>query len=426
MADSASVQRSWPRSWLKLALRWLIYISLSLLLLHEATGSDQTEECSGVDSSVAAMSRNDYRLLVRYAIPEKPGARKVVLVTIGSQEPAEVTRDPCQQRLFVARLIQRLKELNVSVVALDRLYDVNACTKDGPETKALLEAVKGPAPVVTLGAGTALVSKAERGADGDCLKAVSNFDLGLPKERLGLIRLDSDTRRIPLQWPLKGETAPADALALVTARAADPGAVQSDLLEVAKRRRENPFSTMVKINHHSAFEVLCGKRAHQSNWRQCTSDEFIEGMNGAIVVIGQHFGDSDLHPAIQGLGSEQAENGVDAAPDGQVYGADLQANYVAALLDKRYYLPLLPEWGNQVLIVAFFILLQVLFWRSKRLWMGAIYGIVLWAAIVLVSVEILALKRYLLTVWVQGINFFTILVSWLEHWAAKMNGHGQQ
>ena len=78
---------------------------------------------------------------------------------------------------------------------------------------------------------------------------------------------------------------------------------------------------------------------------------------------------------------------------------------------------------RKLLLAALLLLvLQVLFSLCKnRLWMGAVYGMLLWLAIVVVSFEILAVTRYLLTVWVQGITLGAIAVSWLEHWVARMD-----
>ena len=400
------------------------YLVLALLLLHEATGNGEIEECKGVDASVASMSRQDYRTLVHYAIPDVGQAQKVILVTIGSMEPDDIRRDFCQQRFFIARLIQRLKMLNVAVIALDKFYEPDTCPLDGEETKTLLSSVSGTAPVVTLAFRTALIPKNNRGKANVCLSTKPGFDLGLPKKNLGLTRLDADTRRIPLQWPIlsDGVVKPEETFAFITARAFNKDALQNPLLTTAIRKGQQPFSTLVRIEHHSALEILCGKSADPKEWEKCVTNEPVEGFNGAVVVIGDHYGEQDLHPAIRDAETETTDVQDDTAPEGLVYGVDLQANYIAALLDRRYYLPLLPEWGDQAVIVAFFIVLQVLCWRfHRRLWLAGVTGILLWLLIAAVSFEVLAFKRYLLTVWVHGINLGTVVVSVLEHWVARMD-----
>jgi CHASE2 domain-containing sensor protein len=409
---------------LKLGLRWVIYLVLALLLLHEATGNGEIEECSGIDASAASMSRQDYRTLVQYAIPDTAQAEKVVLVTIGSMEPDDVRRDFCQQRFFVARLIHRLKRLNVAVIALDKFYEPDTCPADGEETKALLSAVSGIAPVVTLAARTALIPKSKRGETHVCLSAKPGFDLGLPKRSLGLTRLDADTRRIPLQWPTlsNGVVTSEETFAFVTAKAFNKDAMRNSLLTTAITKAQQPFSTMVRIEHHSALEILCGTKTDQESWKTCYTDEPVERMNGAVVVIGDHYGEQDLHPSIGDVGNEPPAVEDDTAPEGLVYGVDLQANYIAALLDRRYYLPLLPEWGDQAFVIGFFIVLQVLCWRlHRRLWLAGVIGVALWGSIALASFGVLAFTRYLLTVWVHEINLGTVVVSVLEHWVARMD-----
>lgn len=407
----------------QLVLRWIIYFTLALLLLHEATGSGQIQECMAVDASAQAMSHSDYRTLVKYAIPEPAQAHRVIIVAIGSAEPSEIKSDFCTQRLFVARLIERLTQLHASVVALDRFYGNLTCSSG--ETEALLKAAHVTYPVVTLAVRTRLIPMRERKDPRICLEPAESFDLGLDKSRLGITRLDADTRRIPLQWPLvisdvthQTEQPSADSFVFVTARAADKESVETPLLQNALAASEQPFSTMTKIPHYSALEVICGKRANTGTWRNCANREPIEGFNGAVVVVGEHSGDQDTHPTIQNPDLDL--DVPDPAPDGLVYGVDLQANYIAALLDKRYYLPALTEHESEAFILVFFVVLQVLFWKVKPLAKAFLIGVLFWVLIFGFSLGLLAFKRYLLTVWVQGINFLTILVSWLEHWAATM------
>jgi len=345
-------------------------------------------------------------------------------VAIGPTEPDEIKSDFCLQRLFIARLIERLKRLNVSVIALDKFYEKDTCPIEGDATKELLSAVAGPSPVITLARRTRIVPKHQRKPHA-CLRLSPGFNLGISESNWGATRLDADTRRIPLRWPLlvqdQGEKSSAETFAFVSARAANKAAVETPLLRNALLRGQQPYSTMTKIQSYSALEVLCGKNA-TDEWRKCSSAEPIEGMNGAIVVIGDRLGEQDTHPAMNvAEGEDIKADEAGTAPEGLLYGVDLQANYIAALLDKRYYLPLLTDFENKVFIVLFFILLQVLFWRCRNLSTAAAIGVVSWVLIFVVSLLVLAFTRYLLTVWVQGINLATIIVSWLEHWVAKMD-----
>lgn len=385
---------------------------------------------------MAAMSRSDYRMLVKYGIPEQALSQKVMLVTIGSAEPADIKSDPCAQRLFVANLVERLKRLNVSVIALDKFYDAATCPPDGEATKALFAALSGTSPVTTLAQRTQIVPKRQRAHPQVCLRLRPGLTFGLPETNLGVARLDTDTRRIPLKWPLivngKNQPPSAESFAFVTARAANKAAVETPLLRRALRKTQQPYSTTVKIESYSALDILCGKNTTVAHWRECKRTEPVEGMNGAIVVIGDHIGEEDIHPAMRSAEDEDKETDEQvAAPEGLLYGVDLQANYIAALLDKRYYLPLLPEFWNSFVVVVFYIVLLCLFGWSKRRFLtvsagigvliSGLIGVFIWGLIVFASFEAMAHWHYILTVWVHGINLVSIVVLSLEHLVARMD-----
>src|SRR5215467_16029892 len=100
-------------------LRIAVYLVLCLLLVHETTRSAMVEECSGVEASASALSHEDYSIVSKFTF-HKPSNRKVVLVTLSEgKEPDEIFAEPCTQRLFMARLISRLNQVNVAVIALD-------------------------------------------------------------------------------------------------------------------------------------------------------------------------------------------------------------------------------------------------------------------------------------------------------------------
>lgn len=409
-------------SWAKLILRWAIYVVLSLLLLYEATHCSLIEECSGVEAPAGALSHSDYTTIVKYGSPRKAKSHRVVLVTISSgTEPDDVVAKVCLQRLFTARLIKRLNDLNASVIAFDKFYGAHSCPLDGVETQALFAAIKTSRAVVTRGLPTSTLDNKQKVSSmkvGEtqkmeerevCLRETETLELPMPASHSGLLRLDADTRRIPLQWPVfqrDGKTVELmDSFPLITVRAADPEALETPVLQTSLATGTQPYSTMMPFAQHSALAILCGRTAQSTtDWKTCTTEEPWADMNGAIVVVGDHIGDADKHPSLQGIR----------------YGVDLQANYIAALLDQRYYLPLLGNIGNSAFIVVFFLILQVILWKHGPMRAG-IFGISVWFGILIISILVFAFRGYLLTVWVQGINLVTVIVSCLEHWCARLD-----
>jgi hypothetical protein len=159
----------------------------------------------------------------------------------------------------------------------------------------------------------------------------------------------------------------------------------------------------VSIPVFPAAKVLCGTTYSQAtDWRNCQSNEEIPELRDAVVVFGDHVGDNDWHQ--EGKGK-------------RVYGVDLQANFVAAILDKRCYLPLLSAESNLLFIGATLLILDICFHFFKPLWRTLLIAVVVWGAIVAASFVILSFTGYLFTIWVQGITLTTIFVTALHHWS---------
>jgi CHASE2 domain-containing sensor protein len=121
------------------------------------------------------------------------------------------------------------------------------------------------------------------------------------------------------------------------------------------------------------------------------------------VIFGDHVGDNDRHQ--------------EAHRPGGVYGVDLQANFVAAILDKRYYLPLLSPTSNLFFIGSALFVLHICFHRFKW-WLTFGIALSVWAFTAIASLLILSYTGYLFTPWVQGLTFATIFVTALHHWTS--------
>lgn len=397
------------KRWFRLAVRLLVYMVLSLLVFHEAT-ANLVEECSGADAPPRALSESDYETIVRASSFREAQNHGVILVTLANGvEPDEVLANICSQRRFTSRLIARLNSLGAAVIAFDKQYSTNACDPSGDDTKALVEQIKLSRAPITAGLATVITPEVTRDGKRSCLRETQTLNLPIPSGRSGILRLDADIRRAPLAWPVLDQDGTQirqmETFAWVTAKSADALSLRTARLERAWANGQQPYSTFMKLPTFSAVELLCGKGSGKTaDWRACTSVEQWQSINGAIVVVGDHNGDVDRHNT----------------PHGPIYGVDLQANYIAALLDQRYYLSLFSASQNELAIITFFLILQLLFWKSQSTMRGFLYAIALWGAIFVASIFIVAFTGYLLTVWVQGINLATILISFFEHWVARM------
>jgi hypothetical protein len=404
---------------LKLLLQSLAYLTLVFFLLYEVDEKTKIEECTGFDAPAIALARSDYDFLIKYGTFDEPSNRRVVVVALDPEfEPEKVISNFCTQREFTARVIDRLNELKVSVIALDKIYMRDRCDENDIGTQNLQNAIKTSRAIITVGIDTRIEPKTHLNNRDLCLllHGDSGLPLDVPDDRRGLLRLDPNTRLAPLAWPVHivneekkiNTVEDLPTLSFVTARAAEPQIVRAKRLEHAIRSGQQPYSTRVDIQSHSfsALQILCGAKASRSiDWRNCKSEEPRQELDQAIVMFGDHIGDADRHP--------------DARELGGIYGVDLQANYVAAILDKRCYMPLMSSTANLLFVGIALLLLHVCFHFFKPVWRTFIFAVSAWTVIVALSFIIVSFTGYLFTTWVQGVTLSTIFVTALHYWTIK-------
>jgi hypothetical protein len=241
-----------------------------------------------------------------------------------------------------------------------------------------------------------------------CLAAVPNLELGIPDGRAGSVKLDANSKLAPLKWPVLDGDKLIDqkTFSLVTAEAAKPGLLKMARIRIALSMEGRPYSTRVRdIPTFSAFKILCGEGAGASaDWRSCHTDEPEPYISGAVVIVGDHIGERDIHP---NPGSRF------------IYGVDLQANYVAALLDQRIYMPLMNE---KLATALLFVLLLILHSAFAHFPLGRAFLVALgcWIVLVCASIVILVEWGLLLTIWLQGLTLSTICVVAMHHWTTKL------
>jgi len=250
----------------------------------------------------------------------------------------------------------------------------------------------------------------------------------------GTIRLNSDTRRIPINWEVfesEREAAQNEnprvfrSLSVVAALQSDPEAkAREHLVELLKvRDPSHPFTSFVReIPEFHARQVLCGVDFPEnagSDWDQICKTPAIEGSIEAqptgkltneeiareikerTIVIGEFTAD-DTHSSVIG----------------DVSGAVLQANYIQSLLDARYF-PGVPGWISFLCYLAWFALTYILFSKKSP---GTA---ALWSAAFLVTLILLSfvLIRYfgLIFPWGPEIVFSLFALIGL-HWVLA-RGH---
>lgn len=311
---------------------------------------------------------------------------KVSIVIIGS-DIRQKLGDACELRKFEAHLFRSLAAAGPKVLALDMYFDPSQCAgnneaaKDSKEVfNSALRDVSNKIPIVFAPDAyveSALVSSRPevlphlRDCGFDSSKVVLKPYVPIERDNpgritLGLGNLDSDNRRLALNWlaydgPGACRPVPTATFAVVAAQAYDKTSLAKAKIrdEDVSRPGPNPFVGFLpedKLSINSAEDFMChaggeteGTSLSQSA-PQCSDLPKLQQMSGRVVVIGQAGPNFDVHESVIGT----------------VPGVILQANYIAAILDRQVLRPL-PVFF-QVLIGGLWLMLiacPAFFWADS-------------------------------------------------------------
>jgi CHASE2 domain-containing sensor protein len=256
--------------------------------------------------------------------------------------PSVSDSNVCAEREFLAHLLTRISNANPAVIVIDKFFGRDTCDGNSIGTQALLDAfatVSATHPIV-VGVRTDALDLPVNGA----IQTRIFVDPHLPwgpdtsQFRTGILNIANDNRRLPLQWQIymneegarNGTPIVYDTLALAAAQLYD-----ADLLRKSPRlarlidNGNQPFIGFLNINqfrysHLYAHEVCGNSIARGAGALSCESaNPLPTNLRNRVVLIGENDRDRDAMSTIIG-----------ALP-----GFYVQANYIEALLDDRYYTP---------------------------------------------------------------------------------------
>jgi hypothetical protein len=277
--------------------------------------------------------------------PRKPRSHFVRLIIFRPKaEPREIV-DPenrCAQREFFVKFLPRIAAANPALIVIDKTFlpELNCpATADLVKT---FQTVAATVPIVVahaderpcdLPGADEAVSK--RLTDEKALVLSPTLPFASPNVYEGVARLEVDTRKLPLQWPMYSSLEAVEherakflpSLALLSAKVYDPNVVSYPLLTTLLKQRKFPYTTFLseqEIGSFSPVQLLCNGPLPKAGWRTCGAGRSSElsSLRNRVVVIGEQTV-KDFHPS----------------PLGRVPGVVLQANYIESLLDDRYLRP---------------------------------------------------------------------------------------
>jgi hypothetical protein len=294
---------------------------------------------------------------------------RIVTIARGVEPGWALGENRCTHRFFMEKVLRKVADADPRVIVVDKWYGhipEGVCAPGTDGTDALREAVQAIAvkvPIVmALGSytrdevlqfckpGKSEELKPEEMVLGD----YEPMGDGAPPGQviLGLARINGDIRKIPLGWmafrncDVTGKPEPWPTLATAAAKSLDPHIMQGNNLTKLQQRITHPYTKLVAegtFKTVSAIHLLCKNASPNVDWEHCepTDDkEARQEFRTRVVIIGEIW--RDLHKL-----------------DDTVYtGPELQANYIAALLDQSILQPV-PKWAT---VTMSFFWLGFIFW----------------------------------------------------------------
>ena len=284
---------------------------------------------------------------------KSPEAQHVALVTLTEASEKAAMSSRCEQRRFLAALVAALSRYGAKVITIDKYYSVDACAEDGPGGaneifRTALNQVAVPVVVGILTKG----SEESGLVQGDCEQTEASFNFAMPADGLspalvrhrvqaGMLRLNSNLLKIPLSWWVSdhGKDVQLKTLSLVSAEQADSSLESRPEIAGLLRTNEHPFGSFSEtLPTWSAMDVLCGAdKEGASRWSNCQGVSYTPPkFAGKVVVIGE----------------EGPEIDVKEFPGGKMrYGAEVQADYIEALLQGHYVRSLASRWDFAMTVI---------------------------------------------------------------------------
>jgi hypothetical protein len=339
--------------------------------------------------------------------PRPLEARYTALVMFTEESLPSIIGNACEQRDLVRHLLPRLADFGSSMVVIDLSFGRDSCPESSPESTELiraLETTKDRVPIVIGQASKRLDDLEEDEAatlrkhgmlsNGLLLRPLINLsDSSKPRVHVGLLQINADVRRIPLEWPAYVEqnqmlidlgTKPS--LALETARTYRQGFPDGTReLDRLVSSGLHPFTHLLSIRKQiiiSAGDLLCGTGFELGGKAVC---------NGAAA---EQRARAQVQGKIAVVGWNKVTKDMWKTPVGSLPGVAMQANFIESLLDSRALKPI-SYWWQVAISLLWFALIEItfLFWPERALITAPL--IMLTVAFVIYYVAVVNLGLYL-------------------------------
>jgi len=288
-----------------------------------------SRESTGPAVGVALMFSGFYQRMV--AAPRRPIPRYTVVVEIDPErDPGSVTLyDRCRQRRMLAALLRRVAEGIPSVIVIDKYFGTTECPGNiNADLTAAMSEVSVRVPIVV----GRLIDNGHDYLEPSLLAVTAHL-------RDAIVNIDPDPRKLPLEWDVFPNKEAAqrkqgqqwhDTLSLAGARAYERGRLEERhprLAELLQPPPRHPYISFLDVNQFRPYTflagyILCGRevKTGEDATACAAAPEALAPLSGKVVLIGD-ISSLDRHLSVVG----------------EIPGIYMQANFIEALLDDRYY-----------------------------------------------------------------------------------------
>lgn len=322
------------------------------------------------------------------------------------QQAVQDIGSPCGKkgtRNGLALLLDKIAVHTPSEIVIDK-YFPKACGDEDPGTAKLRETLQGISRQIPIVIGRLALDPTQvpeikySGTTPVLLASQASLKFGDNKQNIaeGIVNLDVDNRKLAIKWlVIPDEKSEPDKISTLSYAAAN--AYYHTQPELAKRypgiqklleRDKNPYISFIEP---SKFELIPAGKLITAG----SSDNFSR-LRGKIVIIGESGNPSDMHDSVFNNNRK-------------VPGFILQANYIEAMLDQRYYEPI--PWLDYV--IGFFVIVAVSFCEQniRPTWKLAVFlGLILGGVFLLLYLSVALFGFYINPITMSGLAIAIVIM----------------
>jgi hypothetical protein len=282
---------------------------------------------------------------------------KIVNLSQGVEPGNVLGQNRCTHRAFMAKLLLKMADYDPRMIVLDKWYNripggVCAPGTDGKDgTQKLRDAIQSVSAKVPLVIAAGSYNRDniqnfchdlrydDLQPEQVVLDVPESLNENIPADRVtfGLAWIEKDPRKIPLGWTAfrncqdvtnKATPEPWPTLAAAAAALLDPNIMLDNNLTELQRQIKYPFTKLLpagRFESISAMKLVCNHPGENVDWNGCIDEgdkNLLNSLRHKVVIVGEEGGD-DKH----------------LVDDANYTGLELQANYIASLLDESVLRP---------------------------------------------------------------------------------------